>query len=675
VSDQGEVFVRVRYDDDQATRDLDKTVNDAVRKVEGGGTKRSTKPGARASNAGVVADEMRDLAAQSPAANKAMQLLDKSSVAAGTGVMAIGAGAVIAAGAYLKMANAGIDAYVSLATQVRTFTERSGESAEEASRFVAIADDYGIAANTMSNSLFFLGRAVATNAKGLNDLGVQVVKNKQGGTDLRATLVNVANAYASHNDAAQRAAIVQAALGRQGRELIPVLEKGGAALENLLANTPEGQILSQEDLDRAREFQLATDNLHDSIQEISIAVGKDLVPELAKMANGLGNAVRWANELLKPIGGLGTALARLPELLPGWGQLFQGLRLWGHYTKGAKDDTDDLGDSVDDLAGELDKMYAAQVKAIEGELRVTSAHNALEDSYTKIWDATVAYNDALNRTGKYAEADRRATDKLADAKDRLAKANRAVRDATEDVADKQAALTEAQFRFGIQSREAHDAQDDLRDSQEHLDDAHKDVQDSTKDVADAQRDLTAALAAGGPGSREARDAARDLKRAQDDQKEAALAAAKAEAQLAVDTREAKGETVTAKDEAQLFIDKLNGLASTMAPDSPLRKYITDTATAIGGLTTQLGTIPDLSGLANVPQTGAQLQGPGAVTPGQLGGEGTVGSGGLAGPGGTAAGVGSLSGGPAVNIENLNVTNDVDALQVPYDVAWQVGGVR
>jgi hypothetical protein len=243
------------------------------------------------------------------------------------------------------------------------------------------------------------------------------------------------------------------------------------------------------------------------------------------------------------------------------------------------------------------------------------------------------------------------------------------------VADKQAALTEAQFRFGIQSREAHDAQDDLRDSQEHLDDAHKDVQDSTKDVADAQRDLTAALAAGGPGSREARDAARDLKRAQDDQKEAALAAAKAEAQLAVDTREAKGETVTAKDEAQLFIDKLNGLASTMAPDSPLRKYITDTATAIGGLTTQLGTIPDLSGLANVPQTGAQLQGPGAVTPGQLGGEGTVGSGGLAGPGGTAAGVGSLSGGPAVNIENLNVTNDVDALQVPYDVAWQVGGVR
>jgi hypothetical protein len=675
MSDQGEVFLRVRFDDDQATRDLDKTVNDAVRKVEGGTTtKRSTKPGARSSSAGVVADELRDLTNNSPAAAKALQAVEGAGIGVSTGALAIGAAVTVAAGAYLKMANAGIDAYVGLATQVRTFSERSGEAAEEASRFVAIADDYGIAANTMSNSLFFLGRAVATNAKGLSDLGVQVVKNKQGGTDLRATLVNVANAYASHNDAAQRAAIVQAALGRQGRELIPVLEKGGAALENLLNTTPSGQILSQEDLDRAREFQLATDNLHDSIQEISIAIGRDLVPELAAMANGLGNAVRWANELLEPIGGLGTVLARLPEALPGIGQLLQGFRLWGQHTKSAASDTDDLTASVDGLNEELDKQYSAQVKALEGELRVVSAHNALEDSYTKIWDATVAYNDALNRTGKYAEDDRKATDRLASSKERLAQANRAVRDATEAVADKQAALTEAEFRFGRQSREAHDAQRDLRDSQEDLDDAHKDVAESTQDVADAQRDLTKALAAGGPTSKEARDAARDLKRAQDDQKEAAFNAAKAEAQLAVDTATAKGETLTAKDEAQLLIDKLNGLATTLAPDSPLRKYLTDTATAITGVAHAAGAMPDLGPLLT-PQTGAQLQGPGAVTPGQLGGPGTVGSGGLAGPGGTAAGVSSLSGGPAVVIENLNVANDVDALQVPYDIAWQVGGVR
>lgn len=675
MSDQGEVFVRVRFDDDQAARDLDKTVDQAVRKVEGGGgTKRSTKPGARASSAGVVADELRDLTNNSPAATKALGAVEAAGVGVSTGALAIGVGVAAAAAAYLKMANAGIDAYVSLAGQVRTFSERSGEAAEEASRFVAIADDYGIAANTMSNSLFFLGRAVATNQKGLSDLGVQVVKNKNGGTDLRATLVNVANAYASHNDAAARAAIVQGALGRQGRELIPILEKGGAALENLLNNTPEGQILSQEDLDRAREFQLATDNLSDSVQEISIAIGRDLVPELAAMANGLANSVRWANELLEPVGGLGTLLARLPESLPGIGELLKGFRMWGEHTKGAADDTDDLTGSVDDLNEMLDKQYAAQVKALEGQLRVVSAHNALEDSYTKIWDATVAYNDALNRTGKYAEADRKATERLASAKERLAQANRAVRDATEDVADKQALLTEAEFRMGRQSREANDARRDLRDSQEDLGDAHQDVADATSDVADAQRDLTAALAAGGPTSKEARDAARDLKRAQDDQKEAAFSAAKAEAQLAADTATARGETLTAKDEAQLFIDKLNGLAMTMAPDSPLRKYLTDTATAITGVADALGAMPDL-GPANVPQTGAALQGPGAVTPGQLGGGGEVGSGGLAGPGGTAAGVGSLSGGPAVVVENLNVSNDVDALQVPYDVAWLVGGVR
>lgn len=676
MSDQGEVFLRVRFDDDQATRDLDKTVNDAVRKVEGGtGATKRTRPGARASTAGVVADELRDLAGNAPGATRALNAVEAAGVGVGTGALAIGVAVTAAAAGYLKMANAGIDAYTSLAASVRTLTERTGLAAEDASRFVAIADDYSVSASTMGNSVFFLSRAIATNEKGLQELGVQVARNKDGSANLGATVTNVANAYARSNDQAQRAAIIQGALGRQGRELIPILEQGGDALERLLANTPEGQILSDEDLQRAREFSLATDNLQDSIQEISIGVGRDLVPQIAAVADGLGNAVRWANELLEPIGGLGTVLARLPELLPGWGQAIQGARLWGEHTRKAAKDTEMLGGEVDELAGAFDDLYSAQIKAIEGELRVTSAHNALEDSYQKIWDATVAYNEAINRSGEYAEADRRATDKLATARDRLAAATRSVRDAEEDVADDRAALAEAEFRFGRQSREANDARRDLRDSEEALGDAHADVKDATKDAAEAQRDLNEALAAGGPHSREARDAARDLKRAQDDQREAALNAAKAEYQLALDTAAAKGEMMTAEQQAQLFKDKLDGLASTLAPDSPLRKYLMDTAGTIGALTTALGLMPDLTGLFPPGATGAGLQGPGAVTPGQLGGTGTVGSGGLAGPGGTAAGVGSLSGGPAVNIENLNVANDVDALQVPYDVAWMVGGVR
>lgn len=675
MSDQGEVFYRIRFDDDQAARDLDRTVNDAVRRVEGQqgqGRTRSSKPGARASAAGVVADEMKDLAANSPAAAKALQLVEGTALGANAGLLGVAAGAAVAGAAWLAMANKGVDAFVGLATQVRTFAERSGAAAEEASRFVAIADDYGIAANTMSNSLFFLSRAVATNSKGLAEIGVQVAKNRDGSTDLQQTLVNVANAYKATNDQGQRAAIIQGALGRQGRELIPVLEKGGQALRDLLESTPEGQILSQADLEAAREFQLATDNLGDSVQEISVAVGRDLVPQIAAVANGLAESVRWANELLEPVGGLGTLLARLPEMIPGIGPAISGLRLWGQRSKEAEAATDDLTGAVDDLAASFDDMYSAQIKAIEGELRVTSAHSALEDSYVKVWEATEAYNEAINRTGKYADADRRATESLANAKERLAAANRAVRDATEDVADAQASVAEAEFRFGRQSKEARDARGDLRDAEERLTDAHADVKDSTNDVAEAQRDLTDALKAGGPGSREARDAARELKRAQDEQKESAFAAAKAEYQLALDTAKAKGEMLTAEQQAELFRQKLGDLAASMAPDSPLRKYLLETAATVAALTGALGLMPDLSGLFPQPATGAQLQGPGAVTPGQLA-PGAVGGGALGGEG--AVGVGSLSGGPAVVVENLNVSNDVDALQVPYDVAWLVGGVR
>jgi hypothetical protein len=79
------------------------------------------------------------------------------------------------------------------------------------------------------------------------------------------------------------------AFGRTGRDLIPILEQGRDGIREMYGAVPDKQILSESDLQAAREYQLAVDDLNDAMQELKIMVGAGVVPALSEMATGLAN--------------------------------------------------------------------------------------------------------------------------------------------------------------------------------------------------------------------------------------------------------------------------------------------------------------------------------------------------------------------------------------------------
>lgn len=213
------------------------------------------------------------------------------------GAAGAGAGALVATGAL-----AAAKEFADLGVEVRTVQRATGDSAETASRWVAVGDDFGITAQQIARSFAFMGRAVANGTVDLSRWGAEVVLNEQGNVDMRATIESVSEAYNRQADDAQRAALVQAAFGRSGRDLLPILEEGREGIRAMFAAVPDDQILSQQEIDNARRFKLMLDDVEDALREIAITVGSEVAPALSGMGEGIAGIVRGTKDIAEASG-------------------------------------------------------------------------------------------------------------------------------------------------------------------------------------------------------------------------------------------------------------------------------------------------------------------------------------------------------------------------------------
>lgn len=204
----------------------------------------------------------------------------------------LAAGATAAGYAMLRFGQDAIKATTGLADAVRSVSQATGMSAESSSRLVAIFDDYGISAESAAKGISKFGRTLFENTSALEQYGVVTAKNADGQINVQRTLLNVADAYANMTDPAAKAALVNEAFGRTGRDLIPVLEQGRQGILDLYAAVPDAQILSAEDLANAREYQLAIDNLNDVMMELQVTLGTELLPVLSDAANSFATMAR-----------------------------------------------------------------------------------------------------------------------------------------------------------------------------------------------------------------------------------------------------------------------------------------------------------------------------------------------------------------------------------------------
>lgn len=165
--------------------------------------------------------------------------------------------------AVIEFSKQSIDATVQYADEVRRLSQISGQSSEETSRLIQLADDYKISTGELTIAMRKL------TSEGLT-LNVQ-------------TLAKLSDEYRSLNPGQERAAFLMEKFGRQGVKFAEIMGLGSGRINELNAGIDDNLILTQKAVDQAREYEKAMDSWEEQTQKLQYALGNQLLPALTSV--------------------------------------------------------------------------------------------------------------------------------------------------------------------------------------------------------------------------------------------------------------------------------------------------------------------------------------------------------------------------------------------------------
>jgi hypothetical protein len=167
----------------------------------------------------------------------------------------------------VKFGKESVDATVAYADEVRRLSQISGDSAEETSRLIQLADDYKISTGDLTVAMRKL------TSEGLS-LNVQ-------------TLAKLSDEYLNLNPGQERAAFLMGNFGRQGVKFAEIMAKGGTAILELNEGIDENLILTEEAIQQARDYEFAMDAWGEQTQKLQYAFARGAIPAITEFVNVL----------------------------------------------------------------------------------------------------------------------------------------------------------------------------------------------------------------------------------------------------------------------------------------------------------------------------------------------------------------------------------------------------
>lgn len=239
--------------------------------------------------------------------------LSKFGAVARTAALAI-AGAAAAAGAGMAIAVKGA---INTADEMTKAAQKIGLSTEELSKLKYAADLSDVSLDKLQTGVGRLSQNMADAAMGVGEgaeafeaLGISV-KNADG--TLRPTtdvLNDISDRFAAMPDGAQKTALAMDLMGRSGRDMIPLLNGGSAALREMGDEAQRaGLVISTETGKAAERFNDSLTRLKGAAQGLVLKLTAALAPALAQISEGtvvlvqnLGNLRTIAAEVFDRLG-------------------------------------------------------------------------------------------------------------------------------------------------------------------------------------------------------------------------------------------------------------------------------------------------------------------------------------------------------------------------------------
>jgi hypothetical protein len=257
--------------------------------------------------------------------------------------------------------------------------------------------------------------------------------------------------YLKLNTGAERQQFLTENFGRASAGWAEVMSQGSKAIQDRSASIEDGLILSQKDIDMSRKMQYQQDALSDAMLVLKTTIGKDLLPELIKLADHTIKAVQgWqkffdvikynnsvtdlAAQLAKADGYTYEAYRRSSELHDKYIQLAiaqvdaaEAQEELNEQLQEGADDTDNMAESVKDYAGELDNITGFASSYRGGVEDIRTAEQNLKDAEAEL--------HALQAEGWTASSEQvvNAKAKVDEMRGALGEAKNSARDATNEM--------------------------------------------------------------------------------------------------------------------------------------------------------------------------------------------------------------------------------------------------
>jgi hypothetical protein len=319
-------------------------------------------------------------------------------VKANAGVLAAGAGAAL-----ITFGIKAVGAFDDIAKHATDMAAATGLSVEQASRWIAVADDVGISAESISTSF---GKIIkGLDKKVWDDYGIAT---HDAGGNIRQTndiMLDAFDKLSKVTSGSARAKEGTDLFGKSYAALSPLVGKSRDEMVKYLGAVEKGQVITDQEAEKGKKMRLAMDDLHDSLQEVTLAVG-GMVAEAAP-------AIEVLAQVVTKVVGLNDALKNLPGAKQGGGNFFGGIidntKAWFHlmlHPPWEKDNSpidqaatssEKLKAQIADLVPVTDEMAAATDNAQNSMVGYSYAAKDAIDTVDQMKAHNKAMTDSIQR--------------------------------------------------------------------------------------------------------------------------------------------------------------------------------------------------------------------------------------------------------------------------------------
>lgn len=323
--------------------------------------------------------------------------------------------------------------FVNYAEQVKNMSRALGESAEETSRIIQVADDVRISYDSLKVAM-----------KEAQKDGVQ--PNIEG-------LAKLADQYKAIQSPTERTKFLLDKFGKSGLEMGKLMEKGGDGIRKMSDSISDNLIMTDKGIKASDEYQKSLDELKDTAYGVQVEIGSKLTPVMnafMKVVLSDIQAVGTFRDVLSGDKSLSEAAKEVADIINN-----NGFDLFGLQIGNVTEETENLTPALEDNAGALDGQKEA----------VAAAKDALDNYKSMLESVSQANLDMEGMSRKIAQDQRQyeedyasAVKDVQDAKEELAKAEEKASDKSrqnaQNIIIKQRELQSAIQEYGNGSEQA-----------------------------------------------------------------------------------------------------------------------------------------------------------------------------------------------------------------------------